>query len=665
MGVWSVGLLDTGITDEAQQVIGTSRRSWDFYYGNADTDGGRPLGTHHDWVAREIYKVNPKLERIDYQISSNYGTMNRLYPINNALSSLKSLHDAGEKIGAYNMSWGGPSFIHSTKARIDALADRGVIGVAASGNGGVPYAFENASFPARMPNVISVGSHDGSGNPSLWSQNSPNGVHILANGEANPLDGTSFAAPDVAATVATIQAIAEGVTTQRLSFGEVVGALQLGGSGPLSAPDYADRSTQYHLHTHSGTVDYTLRVHIDPVINWLEYVASFNDIETAFGWDAKAARSHFLQTGVYEGRTVSFDSLEYVASYGDLLTAIGANRDLAMAHYLNLGRTEGREITFDPENYLNMNLDVRASVDGSHDLATYHYISFGYKEGRPTGQSVSEGYQDLPWSLSTRGYVGVGQSATGKISGLPVPNYWSADRDMYKTNLISGQSVIIEARGVTSGGGSLKDPEIILYDSNGNFLTFDWDSGAGKDAYLHYTPSTSGTFHIGVMGWNSVGTYTVSVKKYGNIASSKSESEAAYENIIKNTLPAHQHFKNTIYKVLVDEKDCFWSDTYLNKSPNLSHEQCVLNDQLIKKHGKGNRGNDTIVGEDGIETFVFSEVDNWVMDFDTAQHKIEAADAYSVITQSVSSGNLVLTDSDGDTLTLLGVTSTLSEGYFV
>ena len=79
----------------------------------------------------------------------------------------------------------------------------------------------------------------------------------------------------------------------------------------------------------------------------------------------------------------------------------------------------------------------------------------------------------------------------------------------------------------------------------------------------------------------------------------------------------------------------------------------------------GNRGNDTLYGEDGIDTFVISKGDDWVMDFNTAQDKIETADAYSAITQSVFSGNLVLTDSDGDTLTLLGVTSTLSEGYFV
>ena len=54
-----------------------------------------------------------------------------------------------------------------------------------------------------------------------------------------------------------------------------------------------------------------------------------------------------------------------------------------------------------------------------------------------------------------------------------------------------------------------------------------------------------------------------------------------------------------------------------------------------------------------------------MMDFNAAHAKIETAETYSAITQSVSSGNLVLSDSDGDTLTLCSVTSTLSERSFV
>ena len=79
----------------------------------------------------------------------------------------------------------------------------------------------------------------------------------------------------------------------------------------------------------------------------------------------------------------------------------------------------------------------------------------------------------------------------------------------------------------------------------------------------------------------------------------------------------------------------------------------------------GNRGDDTLYGGAGVDTFVISKGDDWVMDFSIAEDKIESADAFAALTQTVSNGNLVLTDSDGDTLTLPGVTSALSEGYFV
>ena len=91
----------------------------------------------------------------------------------------------------------------------------------------------------------------------------------------------------------------------------------------------------------------------------------------------------------------------------------------------------------------------------------------------------------------------------------------------------------------------------------------------------------------------------------------------------------------------------------------------VLYGQVGNDRVDGNRGDDTLYGEDGVDTFVISKGDDWVMDFAVSEDKIETADAYAAITQTVAGGNLVLTDSDGDTLTLLGVTTTLNEGYFV
>ena len=104
-----------------------------------------------------------------------------LYPINNALSSLRSLHDAIEKNRRVQHELDSISPLQYESSNKMHSNDRGVISVAASGNGGVPYTFEKQPFQPEYFNVISVGSHDGGGNKSMVT-NSPTGVHILANG---------------------------------------------------------------------------------------------------------------------------------------------------------------------------------------------------------------------------------------------------------------------------------------------------------------------------------------------------------------------------------------------------------------------------------------------------------------------------------------------------
>lgn len=79
----------------------------------------------------------------------------------------------------------------------------------------------------------------------------------------------------------------------------------------------------------------------------------------------------------------------------------------------------------------------------------------------------------------------------------------------------------------------------------------------------------------------------------------------------------------------------------------------------------GNRGNDTLFGGDGGDRFVISKGQDVVADFSVVEDRIETADAFNAIYQAVSGANLVLTDSDGDMLTLIGVTATLDESYFV
>ena len=69
---------------------------------------------------------------------------------------------------------------------------------------------------------------------------------MLADGEGVPdqgANGTSFAAPQVAATVANVQAIVWGLAGHALGLGAMVDVLQQGGNGPRSRVDPADGST--------------------------------------------------------------------------------------------------------------------------------------------------------------------------------------------------------------------------------------------------------------------------------------------------------------------------------------------------------------------------------------------------------------------------------------
>lgn len=537
------------MTDETEASYGASLYEYDFYYNNNETDGGRTT-SHGSNVAIAAEMTNSRLERVDLQVSNNAGTSYWPYATEDALEKLATLHDAGWSIGSYTMSFGSPNYLSSSPytSEIDALAARGIFGVAASGNFGSANGFETALYPAALANVISVGSHDGNGNPSTFSQNSPSGVHVLADGQDFPgpgIDGTSFSAPQVAATVATVQALVQGVTSDRLDFNEVIDLLQLGGTGPRSSPDPADGSTTYFLHTHQGSVDYTLAVHIDPVFNGLEYIASYGDLEAVFGRDAAAARSHWISNGVYEGRQVGFDALEYVASYSDLIGVFGTNRAAAASHFLDAGRGEGRSVSFDADEYMTANPDVAAAFSWNNDMATLHYIASGFYEGRSTGsgsgssgggptvqQPISEGTTDLPATTATSGYVGVGQSVTGRIS----PIY---DRDWYRTELTAGETVILQARGSASGGGSLYDPDIRIRDANGSFIGYNWDSGVGRDARLVYTPTSSGTYYVEVDGFSIyTGSYTLDVASLSGSTSAAvdqgTENETALSSISRD-----------------------------------------------------------------------------------------------------------------------------------
>ena len=118
---------------------------------------------------------------------------------------------------------------------------------------------------------------------------------------------------------------------------------------------------------------------------------------------------------------------------------------------------------------------------------------------------------DYSSTTQTTGAVAVGGSATGEIET-------SQDFDWFAVDLVAGHTYVIDLEGADSGGGALQDPVLRgLYDAAGNRIAGarDNDGGAGRDARLTFTATTTGTYYIEARGHsNHTGDYTVRVTEW-------------------------------------------------------------------------------------------------------------------------------------------------------
>lgn len=514
--MWSVAVLDQGISNWFESTYKQNQYETDLVNWDGETDYGEAK-THGTKIAMCIQGTNPALQMADIRVMTTGGFVSS-YTAEAGLQRTISLVNQGYQIGAVNLSWGGDwnysqEYFHD---EIQTLAARGVYTVCASGNSGTASQFESPIYPAAWSDVIAVGAHDGRGNPTAWSQNAPGRVDILANGTDTPEPGTwgtSFAAPKVSATVATVQAIARAALGTPLSLNEMVDVLQQGGRGPQSNPDPADNRTRYFLHDHAGSLNYCYTAYLAPRgFNALNYVASYGDLMNAFGTNEKAGLDHLKASGAVEGRSVSFDGLRYIASNADLIAAFGTNGAAGAAHYIRSGRFEGRSTTaFDPSAYEQANPDVMAAFGSNLAAATQHYVLNGWREGRrttapaqpPEPVATSEGGTDFADNTGTAGRVSMNQGLIGSLSSY-------LDHDWYRITLTAGRTVTVDVRGASSGGGTVSDPKVALRNATGSLLASDDDTGTGWDAQLTYTPTASGNCFIDVSGYGA-GSYTLGV----------------------------------------------------------------------------------------------------------------------------------------------------------
>ena len=118
------------------------------------------------------------------------------------------------------------------------------------------------------------------------------------------------------------------------------------------------------------------------------YLQKNSDVAQVFGINNyRAALNHWLLNGINEGRQGSpaFNSQIYLQRNSDIRAAFGANNfQAALDHWLSTGIVEGRQASanFDVRMYLNKYGDIKAAFGTNYKAATLHYLLLGRYEGR-------------------------------------------------------------------------------------------------------------------------------------------------------------------------------------------------------------------------------------------------------------------------------------------
>ncbi|MGF1446111.1 MAG: S8 family serine peptidase [Pikeienuella sp.] len=239
----------------------------DFFGLSDDPDASvNKRDSHGSWVAQTALAVAPDLAILHFKVLPDFGGNARLPDIEQALDAVFDYAETWE-IAAVNLSLGlGNEAAPETTQLTDEIADlhaAGIATVVAAGNDGARSSDGVSDFAAD-PLAIGVSATTEAGRFAPFSQRHPELTDIAALGEDIPvvaldgetrlLDGTSFSAPYVTATIARLQQASEAVNGRPLSVDDVVEIMQTSGA-PVSdaqdAPGYrvldSDMAVEYFL----------------------------------------------------------------------------------------------------------------------------------------------------------------------------------------------------------------------------------------------------------------------------------------------------------------------------------------------------------------------------------------------------------------------------------